>query len=54
MLGVGDRDQAFVWFEKAYSDHSKVLTGLKVNPAFDALRTDPRFPSLMRRVRLAP
>ncbi len=54
LIGVGDRDQAFVWFEKAYSDHSNVLTSLKVNPAFDGLRTDPRFQNLMRRVRLAP
>jgi TolB-like protein/DNA-binding winged helix-turn-helix (wHTH) protein/Tfp pilus assembly protein PilF len=54
LIGVGDRDQAFVWLEKAYSDHSNVLTSLKVNPAFDALRPDPRFQNLMRRVRLAP
>ncbi len=53
LIGVGDRDQAFVWFEKAYADHSNVLTSLKVNPAFDPLRSDPRFQDLMRRVRLA-
>lgn len=54
LIGVGDRDQAFAWFEKAYADHSNVLTSLKVNPGFDGLRTDPRFQNLMRRVRLAP
>jgi TolB-like protein/DNA-binding winged helix-turn-helix (wHTH) protein/Tfp pilus assembly protein PilF len=53
LIGVGDRDKAFVWFEKAYADHSNVLTSLKVNPAFDTLRSDPRFQNLMRRVRLA-
>ena len=53
LVGVGDRDEAFVWFEKAYADHSNVLTSLKVNPGFDGLRSDPRFQSLMRRVRLA-
>ncbi len=54
LVGVGDRDQSFAWFEKAYADHSNVLTSLKVNPAFDGLRSDPRFQNLMRRVRLAP
>jgi len=53
LIGVGDRDEAFVWFEKAYADHSNALTSLKVNPGFDGLRSDPRFQNLMRRVRLA-
>ena len=52
-IGAGDKDQAFVWFEKAYADHSNSLTGLKVNPGLDFLRGDPRFQELMRRVRLA-
>lgn len=53
LIGVGDRDEVFTWFEKAYADHSNVLTSLRVNPAFDTLRSDPRFQNLMRRVRLA-
>ncbi len=53
-VGMGDRDAAFVWFEKAYANHSNTLTGLKVDPAFDPLRGDPRFQDLMRRVGLAP
>ena len=52
-VGMGDKDEAFAWFEKAYAEHSNLLTSLKVNPAFDPLRTDPRFQDLMRRVRLA-
>jgi TolB-like protein/DNA-binding winged helix-turn-helix (wHTH) protein/Tfp pilus assembly protein PilF len=54
LIGVGERDEAFAWFEKAYANHSNVLTSLKVNPGFDGLRTDPRFQNLMQRVRLAP
>jgi len=53
LIGMGDRDEAFVWFEKAYADHSNVLTSLKVNPGFDGLRSDSRFQNLRRRVRLA-
>jgi len=52
-LGMGDKDETFAWFEKAYTEHSNLLTSLKVNPAYDPLRSDPRFQDLMRRVRLA-
>jgi len=52
--GLGDRDQAFVWLEKAYEDHSFLLIFLKVEPRFDTLRSDPRFTELERRVGLTP
>jgi TolB-like protein/DNA-binding winged helix-turn-helix (wHTH) protein/Tfp pilus assembly protein PilF len=51
-LGVGDRDKAFVWLEKAYVTHSNLITTLKVEPGFDSLRSDGRFQDLMRRVKL--
>ena len=51
-LGIGEKDQAFAWLEKAYADHSNILTSLKVDPAYDPLRNDPRFSSLVRRVGL--
>lgn len=51
--GLEDRDQALAWFEKAYSQHSSELMTLKVNPAYDVLRDDPRFKDLLRRVGLA-
>ncbi len=52
-VGMGNKDEAFAWLEKAYSQHSNVLTTLKVDPAFDPLRSDPRFKDLLRRVGLA-
>ncbi len=54
LLGAGKRDETFAWFEKAYADHSNLLTTLKVNPAFDPLRADPRFENLMQRVQFTP
>jgi hypothetical protein len=51
-LGTDDREQIFNWFEKAYAEHSNVLTTLKVNPVYDPLRSDPRFKELERRVGL--
>jgi TolB-like protein/DNA-binding winged helix-turn-helix (wHTH) protein/Flp pilus assembly protein TadD len=50
--GSGDKDQAVSWLEKAYVRHSNGLTSLKVDPAFDPLRADPRFEDLLRRVGL--
>lgn len=54
LLGAGDRNETFAWFEKAFADHSNLLTTLKVNPAFDPVRDDPRFENLLRRVRFTP
>jgi tetratricopeptide (TPR) repeat protein len=52
-VGVGKKDQAFVYLEKAYIQHSMTLVTLKVEPRFDPLRDDPRYQDLLRRVRLA-
>jgi hypothetical protein len=38
--------------ETAYAQHSNAMTALKVDPAYDPLRDDPRFRDLLRRVRL--
>jgi serine/threonine-protein kinase len=47
---AGERDQAFVWFEKVYEDREPSLLWLKVAPDCDNLRSDPRFADLLRRV----
>ena len=53
-IALGDKDEAFAWLEKSYSEHSTALTSLKVNPIYDPLRGDPRFQALLRRVGLSP
>jgi serine/threonine protein kinase/tetratricopeptide (TPR) repeat protein len=50
--GLGDKDQAMAWLEKAIEEHDPWLTGLKVDPMFDSLRSDPRFLDLLHRVGL--
>ncbi|MGB9074377.1 MAG: winged helix-turn-helix domain-containing protein [Terriglobales bacterium] len=52
-IGMGNKEEAFVWLEKAYAQHSGYLTHLKVDPLYDPLRSDPRFQDLLRRVGLA-
>lgn len=52
-LGMGNKEEALADLEKAYSEHLGILATLKVEPAFDPLRSDPRFQDLLRRVGLA-
>jgi serine/threonine protein kinase/tetratricopeptide (TPR) repeat protein len=51
-VGLGDKNQAFDWLQKAYEDRSAGLLYLKVDPAFDSVRSDPRFIDLLRRIGL--
>lgn len=50
-LGLGDKDQAFPWLEKAI-DERDLEVNLKGDPHFQSLRSDPRFSSLLRRMKL--
>jgi serine/threonine-protein kinase len=49
-VGLGDKDQAFAWLNKAYEDRAFFLVDLKVEPEVDPLRADPRFQDLLRRM----
>jgi TolB-like protein/DNA-binding winged helix-turn-helix (wHTH) protein/Tfp pilus assembly protein PilF len=52
-MGLGDKDQAFEWFNKTLDENPYRLAFIKVNPRFDSLRSDPRFADLLRRLKLA-
>jgi eukaryotic-like serine/threonine-protein kinase len=48
---VGDQNRTFQYLEKAFQEHSQDLTlWLLTEPAFDSIRTDPRFQDLLRRM----
>jgi len=51
---LGDREKAFHWLDRAYTDRDLYLTGMKVDSALDPLRADARFQELERRVGLSP
>lgn len=50
--GLGNKDQAFQWLEKAFQERHPYLTLLKVEPVFDNIRSDPRYTALLRKVSL--
>jgi TolB-like protein/DNA-binding winged helix-turn-helix (wHTH) protein/Tfp pilus assembly protein PilF len=49
-IGLGRRDQAIDWLEKAFADRSNGLVFLKVEPELDDLRSDPRFVALQQKL----
>lgn len=49
---MGETDKAFEMLNKAYLERDLQLVSLKVDPALDELRGDPRFADLERRVGL--
>jgi TolB-like protein/Tfp pilus assembly protein PilF len=49
-VSLGEKDEAMRWLEEAYGQHDSWLALIKVWPAFDSLRSDPRFQDLLRRM----
>lgn len=52
-IGFGDKTEAFTWLERAFQERSSWLVWAGVEPRFNILRSDPRFKSLMARMKLA-
>jgi TolB-like protein/DNA-binding winged helix-turn-helix (wHTH) protein/Tfp pilus assembly protein PilF len=49
-VGLNEKDQAMIWLEKAFEDHFDAI--ILTWPAFDPMRSDPRFQDLVRRIGL--
>jgi hypothetical protein len=47
---LGDKDQAFYWLEKAYSEKAESLQFIKVAKPMDPFRSDPRYIDLLKRM----
>ena len=54
LVGLDDRDRVFGELEQACDECSNFAPFFGVWPIFDRLRNDPRFATLLRRIRLAP
>jgi serine/threonine protein kinase/Tfp pilus assembly protein PilF len=51
--GLGDKDEAFAWLERAFEERHPGLVLVNIDPRFDSLRSDPRFTDLIRRLGVA-
>jgi hypothetical protein len=49
-LGMGDRERALDYLERAYAVHSQWMAVLKMDRVFYPLRSEPRFMALMKRL----
>ena len=51
-IGIGDTERAFAALEQAFSQRAPWLSSLAADPAFEPLRSDPRFARLLSRIGL--
>jgi tetratricopeptide (TPR) repeat protein len=50
--GLGEKEQAFQWLEKAYNERDEGMIYLNSAPPWVRINSDPRFASLVRRIGL--
>lgn len=50
--GLGEKEKALDWLERAYDDRADLLTWVNVEPMLDDVRSDPRFQALTRKIGL--
>jgi len=50
--GLDDKEQAFAWLNKACEESSSWMAYIRVEPRLDPLRSERRFPELLRRIGL--
>jgi TolB-like protein/Tfp pilus assembly protein PilF len=48
--GLGEKDTAFGWLDKAYEEHAGQLVCIKADPWNKNLRSDPRYKELLRKM----
>ena len=51
---LGDKQSALQWLEKGYENREPNMVFIRVDSAFDPLRSDPRFQALLRRMNFPP
>jgi TolB-like protein/DNA-binding winged helix-turn-helix (wHTH) protein/Tfp pilus assembly protein PilF len=53
-LGLGENDEAMAWLERAYEERDQWMVYIKSFPGWDALRPEPRFQAIVRRMNFPP
>jgi TolB-like protein/DNA-binding winged helix-turn-helix (wHTH) protein len=49
-IGLGEKNRALGWMERAYEEHVQEMVHMKAYPGWDALRSEPRFQALVGRM----
>src|SRR6266536_5236606 len=49
-LGLGEKEKALDWLDKAYENRESACWLLKVDPIYDSVRGEPRFQALVKKV----
>jgi tetratricopeptide (TPR) repeat protein len=49
-VSLGEKDKAMEWLEKAYERHSGYIVIISYDSSFDAIRSDPRFKALIKKI----
>jgi tetratricopeptide (TPR) repeat protein len=50
--GLSEEGPALEWLEKSFEEHEPYIIRLNVDPAFDSLRSKPRFKALLKKIGL--
>ncbi len=53
-IGLGEKDKVFEWADRCAKEHASLMIKLKVEPVVDSVRSDPRFPPLLKMIGLKP
>jgi serine/threonine protein kinase/tetratricopeptide (TPR) repeat protein len=53
-VGLGEKNQALAWLERAFTERSTWMPYLTVDPGLDSLRSEARFRDLLRRMNFPP
>jgi len=52
--GLGEKDEAFVWLQRALETRDRGMHFLQIDPPLDPLRSDPRFKQILHRAAERP
>ncbi|HWM29076.1 MAG TPA: winged helix-turn-helix domain-containing protein [Woeseiaceae bacterium] len=49
---LGKTDETFAWLERAFDERSQLIGWVPWDPVFDGIRSDPRYPDVVRRLNI--
>jgi hypothetical protein len=49
-MALGEKDEAFKWLEKDFTERGPQCTSFGIDPVLDDLRGDPRFAELVQKI----